>query len=89
MSVSPQIWKRVTENGQLHIDIQRIQVEDQSPLLQCTRCLGYGHGKRFCKEEVDSCSHSKADINDHNAFSQSCPVRKQWDDLARSSVAYC
>ncbi|GBP96407.1 hypothetical protein EVAR_90504_1 [Eumeta japonica] len=29
---------------------QRRPVWDQSPLVQCSRCLGYGHGKRFCKE---------------------------------------
>ncbi|XP_026331400.1 uncharacterized protein LOC113238780 [Hyposmocoma kahamanoa] len=55
--VSPQVWKRLTEAGAVHIDLQRIRVADQSPLVQCSRCLGYGHGKRFCREEVDVCSH--------------------------------
>lgn len=115
LSTSPTIWKRATEAGTLHIDLQRIRVEDQSPLVQCTRCLGYGHGKRFCKETIDLCSHcggphlraecaewlagaapsckncmlAKYDQHEHNAFSQACPVRKRWDILARSSVAYC
>lgn len=40
LSVSPAIWKRATEAGTMHIDLQRIRVEDQSPLVQCTRCLG-------------------------------------------------
>lgn len=115
VSTSPAIWKRATEAGTLHIDLQRIRVEDQSPLVQCTRCLGYGHGKRFCKETIDLCSHcggphlramcaewmagaapscknctsAKYDRNEHNAFSQTCPIRKRWDTLARSSIAYC
>ncbi|XP_073963662.1 uncharacterized protein [Choristoneura fumiferana] len=57
MSVSPTIWRRVLETGSVHIDLQRIRVEDQTPLMQCTRCLGYGHGKKFCNESVDLCSH--------------------------------
>lgn len=113
MSVSPALWKNAIEAGTLHIDLQRIKVEDQSPLVQCTRCLGYGHGKRFCREAVDLCSHcggphlradcelraippscrnctlAKYEQTEHNAFSQICPVRKRWDALARSSIAYC
>lgn len=115
VAVSPQIWKRTVERGYLHIDLQRIRVEDQSPLVQCTRCLGFGHGKRFCKETADRCSHcagphlradcmerkagespechnctlAKHDEVDHDSFSVNCPVRKKWDRLARSAVAYC
>lgn len=115
VSVSPAIWGRTLRTGSLHIDLQRIRVEDQSPLVQCTRCLGYGHGKRFCREGVDLCSHcggphlnsecaerlageaprcrncAKAQLDkvQHNAFYLECPVRKKWDRLARSAVAYC
>ncbi|XP_026331273.1 uncharacterized protein LOC113238652 [Hyposmocoma kahamanoa] len=76
LSVSPALWKRAIEAGALHIDLQRIKVEDQSPLVQCTRCLGYGHGKRYCKEAVDLCSHCggphlRADCN-LLAISPSC-----------------
>lgn len=57
VSVSPKIWSKATEAGALHIDLQRVRVADQSPLVQCSRCLAFGHGKRFCKESVDLCSH--------------------------------
>lgn len=57
VSTSPTVWKKLTETGMLYINLQRIKVEDQSPLVQCTRCLGFGHGKRFCKETIDLCSH--------------------------------
>ncbi|CAK1602602.1 unnamed protein product [Parnassius mnemosyne] len=115
LSVSPIIWQRVIEIGSIHIDLQRVRAEDQSPLVQCTRCLGYGHGKRFCKELSDLCSHcggphlrsecgdwlageppkcrncSKAKLfqTEHNAFSTNCPTRRKWDELARSTIAYC
>lgn len=115
VSTSPKIWKRVVDTGALHIDLQYIRVADQSPLVQCSRCLGYGHTKKLCQETVDLCGHcggphmrtecaewmagvtpscrncSKAKLGrtDHNAFSQDCPIRKRWDILARSAIAYC
>ncbi|XP_063896722.1 uncharacterized protein LOC135118478 [Helicoverpa armigera] len=115
LSVSPTIWRRALDAEKIRIDLQRVRVEDQTPLVQCTRCLGYGHGKRLCKEPEDLCSHcggphlrakcadwlaaeqpscrncqrAKLDVVNHNAFSVECPVRKKWDNLARSTVAYC
>lgn len=55
--VAPKVWQRMTETGAVHIDLQRIRVNDQSPLVQCSMCLGYGHGRRFCTETVEKCSH--------------------------------
>lgn len=115
LSVSPDIWKRVTAKGYVHIDLQRIRAEDQTPLMQCTRCLGFGHSKKYCEQSVDMCSHcggphlrsecadfitgvppkcqncTKAKLGDadHNAFSFECPTRRKWDEIARSTVAYC
>ncbi|CAK1578892.1 unnamed protein product [Parnassius mnemosyne] len=115
MRVSPQIWNRLIEAEVIHIDLQRVRVMDQSPLVQCSRCLEYGHSKRICTETTDVCSHcggphlktecadwlsgaipecrncNKAnhDRKDHNAFSSDCPVRRKWEVLARSTVAYC
>ena len=57
LGVSPVIWGRALEGGKLRVDLQRVRVEDQTPLVQCTRCLGFGHGKRLCSEPADLCSH--------------------------------
>ncbi|CAH2104969.1 unnamed protein product [Euphydryas editha] len=57
LSASPTLWRRITDKGSVHIDLQRVRAEDQSPLVQCTRCLGYGHGRKFCKDPADLCSH--------------------------------
>lgn len=54
---SPKIWGRILELGAVHIDLQRVKVADQTPLVQCTRCLGFGHSKRFCKDTTDLCGH--------------------------------
>lgn len=113
--VSPTIWQRITANGHVYIDLQRVRAEDQTPLMQCTRCLGYGHSRKFCEEAADACSHcggshlktdclewiagatasctncKKANLVrvDHNAFDAECPIRRKWDQIARSTVAYC
>lgn len=115
MQVAPAVWQRLTTAERVHIDLQRIRVEDRSPLVQCSLCLGYGHGRKFCKETIEKCSHcggshmraeceewlagvtptctnctqAKMERTDHNAFSGECPVRRRWDALARSAVAYC
>ena len=57
IQVRPKVWQRMTEAGALYLDLQRVRVEDQSPLIQCTKCLAFGHGRKFCTESVDRCSH--------------------------------
>lgn len=115
LTVSPTIWGRLTERGFAHIDVQRVRVEDQSPLVQCSLCLGYGHSRRFCTEKAEKCCHcggphmrsqcadwkagtsprctncadAKLEALTHNAFSEECPVRRRWEDVARATVAYC
>lgn len=57
LKVSPRLWGRLVEKGTVQIDMQRIHVSDKSPLVQCSQCLGYGHTRRFCREEKETCSH--------------------------------
>ncbi|KPJ05926.1 hypothetical protein RR48_14368, partial [Papilio machaon] len=115
VAVSPLTWQKAVEKGYAHIDLQRIKVEDQTPLIQCTRCLGFGHSRRFCTDTTDLCSHcggphlrsdcadiiagippkcqnchrAKLTETNHNSFDRNCPIRKKWDTIARSTVAYC
>ncbi|XP_060810227.1 uncharacterized protein LOC132904318 [Amyelois transitella] len=51
------MWRAVVEAGSVRINMQRIQAEDYSPLVQCPMCLGYGHGRRHCREKVEKCCH--------------------------------
>lgn len=115
LQVSPAVWQKLTAAGRVHVDLQRLWVSDQSPLIQCSRCLAFGHGRKLCRDAVDLCSHcggphlrsecaswlageepkcrncllAKNDKYDHNTFSEACPIRKKWDAIARSSIAYC
>ncbi|KAJ8729094.1 hypothetical protein PYW07_006790 [Mythimna separata] len=57
LSVSPQGWQKLTDAGRVHVDLQRVQVLDQSPLVQCIRCLRYGHSRKACTEPADLCTH--------------------------------
>lgn len=72
LMVTPTIWKRSLEKGKIKIDFRNLNVEDQSPLIQCTKCLDFGHTKRFCNEtEFELCSHcGEAHLN------AECPDKK-------------
>lgn len=57
LQVAPKLWQRLTTAGRVFIDLQSVRVQDQSPLIQCTRCLAYGHGRKLCTESADLCNH--------------------------------
>lgn len=56
LELSPKLHRRFTEGGKVYIGLQRRPVEDQSPLVQCTKCLGFGHTKAICQEKESFCS---------------------------------
>lgn len=56
LEVSPALYKRLMETEKIYIGLQRRPVEDQSPLVQCTKCLGFGHTKAVCREQEEACS---------------------------------
>lgn len=72
MEVAPKLHKRILEQGHVHIGLEKRTVEDQSPLIQCAKCLGFGHTKALCKEKEQACNYC-GDIHSW----QDCPVRKQ------------
>lgn len=57
LQVSPLVWRRLTDTGMVYIDLQPVTVKDQSPLVQCSLCLGYGHARRYCTQTLTKCSH--------------------------------
>lgn len=57
LEVSPKLHRNLLALGKIYIGLQRRPVADQSPLVQCIRCLGYGHTKALCKEAKDRCSY--------------------------------
>lgn len=89
IQVAPRLWRRLTEAGRVYIDLQSVRVEDQTPLVQCSLCLAYGHGKKHCTEQNELCHHCgglhrSAECLDKKAGTQrtcvNCRKAKQSDD---------
>jgi hypothetical protein len=57
LEVAPKLHKRMLEAGTVHISIHRRDVEDQSPLVQCSKCHAFGHPKALCKESAQYCNY--------------------------------
>lgn len=57
LQVSPKVYQRLVAAGTVYIGLQKRAVKDQSPLIQCTKCLGFGHGKKLCTQPENLCSH--------------------------------
>lgn len=70
--VSPTVWQAITKTVKLNLDHQRVHAENYIPLLQCFRCLQFGHTKARCSQETPVCSHCAVSGHDY----QSCPDKK-------------
>ncbi|GBP96831.1 hypothetical protein EVAR_85588_1 [Eumeta japonica] len=55
LEVTTELYKRL-KAAYVYVGLQRRPVWDQSPLAQCSHCLGYGHSRR-CKEASEKCAH--------------------------------
>lgn len=75
LRVSPPLWRRLVEAAVVHIDLQRVRVEDHSPLTQCSLCLGYGHTRRQCQRTEEKCSRC---VEPHTR--ENCPKLKSGGD---------
>lgn len=54
---TPQVWRGMLNLTEINIDHQKIQAEEFVPLLQCFKCLQYGHTQARCTSETSACSH--------------------------------
>ncbi|KAJ0173394.1 hypothetical protein K1T71_011570 [Dendrolimus kikuchii] len=62
--------------------------------VMCSHCGG-PHTRNECEEytvgappKCKNCTREKKAEADHNAFSETCPVRARWDAIVRATVAY-
>ncbi|GBP33601.1 Retrovirus-related Pol polyprotein from type-1 retrotransposable element R1 [Eumeta japonica] len=60
LEVSPALHMRLIKAGFVYVELQRRPVWDQSPLVQCSRCLGFGHSRKFCRKQNDKYAHCGA-----------------------------
>ncbi|KAI5639063.1 hypothetical protein NE865_08405 [Phthorimaea operculella] len=68
---TPTIYRAAVTAGRVNVDHQRIYVEEYTPLLQCYKCLQFGHTRLRCTNEDTICSHCAAMT--HNF--KDCPVK--------------
>lgn len=55
--VTPSLLNSITSTGHLNINHQRVHVENYIPLLQCHKCLMFGHTSKHCRNTATICSH--------------------------------
>jgi hypothetical protein len=60
----------------ISIGFQRVRVEDSCPLMQCFKCMGYGHSAARCTESKDRCLHC---AGDHKSFE--CTKKEQKEEF--------
>lgn len=72
---SPPVWKAITSLVKLNIDYHRVHAEDYVPLLQCYKCLQFGHTKARCDRQVAVCSHCSLPGHEF----RSCPEKNDTD----------
>ena len=75
LEVRPDVRLRLLELGRVNVDHQRVSVSDFSSLVQCYRCLRFGHTQAKCSADVSTCSHCAASGHDF----ASCPVKSDAD----------
>ncbi|GBP88698.1 hypothetical protein EVAR_60634_1 [Eumeta japonica] len=58
LEVSPALYTRLIKAGHIYVGLQLRPVWNQSPLVQCSRCRGFGHNRKYCREEaiLSSCT---------------------------------
>lgn len=68
---TPAVWKAAIRLERVNVDHQRVTIENFCPLLQCFKCLQYGHLKNNCTSSTSACSHCAST----NHIFADCPHR--------------
>lgn len=69
---APYLCQTILKTERLNVDHQRLYIEEFTPLLQCFKCLRYGHTRKHCNNSDTHCSHCSESGHEYN----DCPVKK-------------
>ncbi|XP_061729212.1 uncharacterized protein LOC133534141 [Cydia pomonella] len=89
VEVSPQLYNRLIEQ-KVKIGYQSVPVVDQSPVMQCYNCMGYGHRAANCtaSSKCGRCAEEHATRNCPKASSAECCTNCRGSDGDHSHPAY-
>ncbi|XP_072948356.1 uncharacterized protein [Epargyreus clarus] len=73
---SPCVWRKIIELGRLNVDHQKVHVEEFVPLLQCFKCLQFGHLRKHCTKDDVLCAHCGAE----NHTVEKCPSKDKSEE---------
>lgn len=79
---TPDVWQAALALGRLGVDCHKIHVSEHVPLLQCFKCLGFGHTRKSCSDDTNICSYC-ATVGHEYA---TCPHK---DDPLKNCCANC
>jgi hypothetical protein len=92
--VSVNTWRKLTEVGKVHVGFTRVTVENESPLVQCFKCLKFGHTQTHCNQDEWNCAKcgEKHDTRDCRATNNTpkclnCAERGR-DDHQHMALSY-
>ena len=77
LEVSPDVRVKMLQQERVNVDHQRLRVDDFSSLLQCYKCLGFGHTRARCTSDVSICSHCASTEHQYDT----CPDKKDDEKL--------
>lgn len=69
---TPEIFKAVTQSRRINIDYYRIHASEYVPILQCYKCLKFGHTKNHCNHSKEICSFCATEGHDF----RHCPFKQ-------------
>lgn len=56
-TTSPTTFNKLMAMGKVNINHQRVHVDVYVPLLQCYKCMQFGHTRKRCTNDVTACSY--------------------------------
>ena len=77
LTVTPIIWRRIMETQKVNVDHQRVHADEYIPVLQCYKCLRFGHPASKCESSGETCSHcSSKDHRYSECAFKNDPIKK-------------
>lgn len=89
VEVSPKMWARLKDQ-RLKMGYAIVSAFDQSPIMQCFKCMGFAHRASECKAITSTCGYCQGDHDTRNCPNRSGPPScKNCKDSSDSPKDFC